>query len=54
MKSTAKKPRIVYEDDLVQLWHGDYRDILGNLATAGADLVLADPPYGETTLEWDR
>jgi len=48
------KPRIVFEDDLVQLWHGDYRDILGDLATCGADAVVTDPPYGETTLEWDR
>lgn len=46
--------RIVYEDDLVQLWHGDYHDEFDMLATAGADAIITDPPYGETSLEWDR
>lgn len=47
-------PTLVYEDDLVQLWHGKYRDLLDTLTTAGADAVITDPPYGETSLEWDR
>lgn len=33
-----------YEDDLVQLFHGDCRDILPQLDPV--DLVLTDPPYG--------
>lgn len=47
-------PDLVYEDDLVQLWHGDYRHMLDELAQAGADAVITDPPYGETSLDWDR
>lgn len=46
--------RVIYEDDLVQLWHGDWRDQFDMLANAGADAIVTDPPYGETSLEWDR
>jgi site-specific DNA-methyltransferase (adenine-specific) len=42
-----------YEDDLVWLFHGDFRDIVPALEVV-PDLVVADPPYGETSLEWDR
>jgi site-specific DNA-methyltransferase (adenine-specific) len=40
-----------YEDDLVTLYHGDSLEILPTLGSV--DLVCADPPYGETSLEWD-
>ena len=43
----------VYEDALAALYCGDFRDILPALAVT-PDLVIADPPYGETTLDWDR
>ena len=39
-----------FEQGGVTLYHGDCRDILPELT---ADLVVADPPYGETALEWD-
>ncbi len=42
-----------YEDEHVQLWHGDFRDILPRL-DIHPDLVVTDPPYGETSLDWDR
>lgn len=42
-----------YVDESVTLYHGDYRDVLPALGIA-ADLIVADPPYGETSLEWDR
>lgn len=42
-----------YADDTVTLWHGDMRQLIPALGLQ-ADLVLADPPYGETSLEWDR
>ena len=32
-----------FEDDAVQIWHGDCRDILPSLPKV--DLVLTDPPY---------
>lgn len=41
------------EEAGLQLYHGDMRDILPELAVQ-ADLVLADPPYAETSLDWDR
>jgi len=47
-------PKLRYEDDLVQLWEGDYREALDMLTTCDADAVLTDPPYGETNLVWDR
>lgn len=37
----------------LQLYHGDMRDILPDLGIQ-ADLILADPPYAETSLDWDR
>lgn len=46
-------PRPYYADDQVTLYLGDMREILPVLGVQ-ADLVLADPPYGETSLAWDR
>lgn len=40
-----------YQDDSVQLFLGDFRD---HLDVGVADAVITDPPYGETSLEWDR
>lgn len=40
-----------YQDEHVTLWHGKYADHLDHLDPA--DLIVADPPYGETSLEWD-
>jgi site-specific DNA-methyltransferase (adenine-specific) len=38
----------------VVLWQGDARDVLPMLQPGCADVVIADPPYGETSLAWDR
>jgi site-specific DNA-methyltransferase (adenine-specific) len=43
-----------YQDDHVTLYQGDSREILPQLPQASFDLVLADPPYGETSLAWDQ
>jgi site-specific DNA-methyltransferase (adenine-specific) len=40
-----------YEDDLVTLYHGDFREVP---LDAPVDLIVADPPYGQTSLAWDR
>ncbi len=40
-----------YTDDAVTIYHGDCRDILPTLPKV--DLVLTDPPYGVTSLDWD-
>ncbi|WP_331445818.1 site-specific DNA-methyltransferase [Streptomyces xanthochromogenes] len=42
-----------YQDDEVALYLGDMREILPALDVK-ADLVVADPPYAETSLAWDR
>lgn len=42
-----------YSDESVTLWHGDCRELVPALGLK-ADLIVADPPYGETSLEWDR
>lgn len=42
-----------YDDGTVQLWLGDCRDVIPALSLQ-ADLVVADPPYAETSLAWDR
>ncbi|MDK1473663.1 site-specific DNA-methyltransferase [Streptomyces sp. 549] len=41
------------EEAGLYLYHGDMRDILPAL-TLQADLLVVDPPYGETSLAWDR
>ena len=41
-----------YSDDFVQLYHGDWRELIA--PDFRADLILTDPPYGETSLQWDR
>jgi len=33
---------------------GDCRDVLRALPTASADACITDPPYGDTSLEWDH
>lgn len=42
-----------YTDDTVTLYLGDSRELLPELGLQ-ADLVCTDPPYGETSLAWDR
>lgn len=46
-------PEPYYSDDMVTLFHGDMRDILPTVGV-DVDACLADPPYGETSLKWDR
>lgn len=40
-----------YEEPGITIYHGDCREILPTLPKV--DLVLTDPPYGDTDLEWD-
>lgn len=45
---------VVYEDEWVKLIHGNYRDHIDELTALDVDAVCTDPPYGETSLDWDR
>jgi site-specific DNA-methyltransferase (adenine-specific) len=42
-----------YADDTVTLYQGDCRKVLPAL-DVHPDCIIADPPYGETSLAWDR
>lgn len=53
MPSNSSSPALVYEDDLVKLWCGDARLWLTGYASQ-ADAIVTDPPYGDTSLVWDR
>lgn len=41
-----------YADESVAIYHGDFHDVIEGLEPV--DLILADPPYGQTSLTWDR
>lgn len=50
---TGPTPYWQDEEAGLQLYLGDMREILPALEVQ-ADLVVADPPFGETSLDWDR
>lgn len=43
-----------YERDGIVIYHGDCRELLPSIDCSAVSLVVADPPYGETSLKWDR
>jgi site-specific DNA-methyltransferase (adenine-specific) len=50
---------IVYQPGQVsekpyELYHGDCRDVLDTLPAGQFDACIADPPYGDTSLDWDK
>lgn len=42
-----------YQDDFVTLYHGNTMEIVPALGIQNAAAVVTDPPYNETSLEWD-
>lgn len=42
-----------FQDEHVTLYLGDWRELDAD-ALGSPELVLTDPPYGETNLKWDR
>lgn len=44
--------KAVYNRDGIELYCGDFLD--GVVSAPGVDVVVADPPYAETSLKWDR
>ena len=41
-----------YQDANTLIYHADCREVLSSLAPA--DCIIADPPYGITSLKWDK
>lgn len=41
-----------YYDDWTVIYHGDCLELLPHMPEAYA--IITDPPYGETSLDWDR
>lgn len=42
-----------YQDNQITLYCGDMREVIPALGLTAA-AIITDPPYGETSLEWDR
>lgn len=42
-----------YEHAGITIYHGDCRQVMPALPVL-ADCIVADPPYGDTALDWDR
>jgi site-specific DNA-methyltransferase (adenine-specific) len=42
-----------FESGAQRIFRGDCRELLPRLSPASYDMVLADPPYGDTSLDWD-
>lgn len=38
----------------VTLYNGDYTEYIKNVKNDSIDMILTDPPYGQTPLEWDK
>lgn len=56
MTTRTRAPRMTepyWSDDTCSLYLGDCRTILPALGVT-ADCIVADPPYGETDLDWDQ
>jgi site-specific DNA-methyltransferase (adenine-specific) len=45
--------RPYYSDGSVMLFLGDCREILPRMTEGNFDVVITDPPYGDTSLQWD-
>lgn len=43
-----------YEDGSVTIYHGDCREVVPGLGMERCGAVITDPPYEETSLEWDK
>jgi site-specific DNA-methyltransferase (adenine-specific) len=39
-----------YQHGGITIYHGDCREV----SVERADAIVTDPPYGETSLEWDK
>lgn len=46
--------RPYYESAGIAVYHGRMEDVIPTLDLSGVDCAICDPPYGETSLTWDR
>lgn len=42
-----------FTTSLGTFWNADYLDVIGDIPDQSVDMVLIDPPFGCTALEWD-
>lgn len=38
----------------VEIINADFADVIDTIPSGSVDCILTDPPYGETSLEWDK
>jgi site-specific DNA-methyltransferase (adenine-specific) len=50
----AAPSSIESEHMTIRILHGDCRDVLADLEAGSVDAGITDPPYGDTSLEWDQ
>lgn len=43
-----------YEHGGITIYHGDFRELAPGLRLESVRCAIADPPYGQTSLSWDR
>lgn len=43
----------IFETSLGTFWNADYLDVIDQVPDKSVDMVLIDPPFGCTALEWD-
>lgn len=46
-------PTPYYQDEAITIFHGDCRELLPELGET-PDAIVTDPPYGDTSLDWDE
>lgn len=54
VKRRPARPKPFYQDEWVTLYNGDCRELMPELNFAGLQAIITDPPYGDTSLEWDK
>ena len=43
-----------YQEPGITIYHGDAREVCPALPMTDVDACITDPPYGDTSLEWDK
>ena len=40
--------------ETIKLWHGDCLELMKRIPDGSVDMILSDPPYGQTRNQWDK